>query len=126
MDILLPLLFMAIVYVVPKLWEKLWKIFKSKIGNDINLQENGLPGRRETAFVNNEIPINMSSSATEYQLQSGLESVPATITAASTSALSEEKVPWSNKMDANAVINGVIFAEIVQPPRAYRPFARRK
>ncbi|MEN6566662.1 MAG: hypothetical protein ABFC57_10185 [Veillonellales bacterium] len=28
---------------------------------------------------------------------------------------------WQGKLDRNAVINGVIFSEILQPPRAYRP-----
>ena len=28
---------------------------------------------------------------------------------------------WQGKLDRNAVINGMIFSEILQPPRAYRP-----
>lgn len=42
----------------------------------------------------------------------------------------QEKSGWSNKLDPSFVVNGVIFAEIIQPPRAMRPleprFARRR
>lgn len=34
--------------------------------------------------------------------------------------------PWSSALDQNIVWNGVIFAEILQPPRAYRPFRQRR
>lgn len=42
----------------------------------------------------------------------------------------QEKSGWSNKLDPSFVVNGVIFAEIIQPPRAMRPleprFSRRR
>ena len=34
----------------------------------------------------------------------------------------EEQGAWQGKLNNNLIINGVIFAEILQPPRAYRPF----
>lgn len=127
MDILFLLLFAAIAYLGPKLAEKLWKAFQLKIGNYGNLQANGLQGNKETSFTTDEV-VNPAPSVTEYQLESGLEVVPALVppVVATAPDLPEEKVAWRGKMDANAVINGVIFAEIVQPPRAYRPFTRRK
>lgn len=36
-----------------------------------------------------------------------------------------ETNPWSGKLNLPQVINGVMFAEILQPPRAKRPFYRR-
>ncbi len=30
--------------------------------------------------------------------------------------------PWDGKLDQAAVVNGIIFAEIIQPPRCKRPF----
>ncbi|MEN6413322.1 MAG: hypothetical protein ABFC84_11285 [Veillonellales bacterium] len=35
--------------------------------------------------------------------------------------LLREPSAWQGKLDRNAVLNGVIFSEILQPPRAYRP-----
>lgn len=32
-----------------------------------------------------------------------------------------ESSAWQGKLERNAVINGIIFSEILQPPRAYRP-----
>jgi len=127
MDILSTLLFAAIAYLGPKYAKKVWNDFQFKIGSSGKLQENGLQGNEGTSVANGE-KVNPAPNAAEYQLESGLEVVPAvmppTVTKAPT--LSEENVAWRGKMDVNAVINGVIFAEIVQPPRAYRPFTRRK
>jgi hypothetical protein len=33
-----------------------------------------------------------------------------------------EPRPWDGKLDQAAVVNGIIFAEIIQPPRCKRPF----
>lgn len=123
MDILLPLLFMIAVYIGPKLWEKLWKNYQAKIGNYANPRGNEMPGRGEIPLVNREI-----STYAPGLIES--ESVPIVQVVVpkeeSTPTCAKEKAIWRGKMDANAVINGVIFAEIVQPPRAYRPFIRRK
>ncbi len=33
-----------------------------------------------------------------------------------------ESRPWDGRLDQTAVVNGIIFAEIIQPPRCKRPF----
>lgn len=33
-----------------------------------------------------------------------------------------ENRPWDGRLDQAAVVNGIIFAEIIQPPRCKRPF----
>lgn len=38
----------------------------------------------------------------------------------------ESVSPWQGKLSQEIVQNGLIFAEILQPPRAYRPFWRPK
>jgi hypothetical protein len=129
MDILFPLLFAAIAYFGPKLVEKLWKGYRSKIADYVKLQQNGRTGNRETRVVHNQVS-TYAPSANEYQLEGELEFTPIVVPvhvplAASNPPPVEEKV-WSGKMDVNAVIQGMIFAEIVQPPRAYRPFVHRK
>ena len=35
----------------------------------------------------------------------------------------EEPSTWRGKFDSAALINGIIFAEILRPPRAYRPLS---
>ncbi len=36
--------------------------------------------------------------------------------------IEKEVSPWEGKLNESVILNGVIFAEILQPPRAYRPF----
>lgn len=38
---------------------------------------------------------------------------------------SSEFSPWDGKIESSFVLNGVIFAEILQPPRAIRPIHAR-
>lgn len=38
--------------------------------------------------------------------------------------ITEEQAAWQGKLDHDMMINGVIFSEVLQPPRAYRPFIR--
>jgi len=44
-----------------------------------------------------------------------IESVP---------SIREVPPAWQGKLDQNMLVNGVMFAEILQPPRAYRPMVR--
>jgi hypothetical protein len=37
-------------------------------------------------------------------------------------AAAAEARPWDGQLDQAAVVNGIIFAEIIQPPRCKRPF----
>lgn len=41
------------------------------------------------------------------------------------SAYEPEANPWRGKLNLSHIVNGVMFAEIIQPPRAKRPFSRR-
>ena len=36
-------------------------------------------------------------------------------------AAADEACPWDGRLDQAAVVNGIIFAEIIQPPRCKRP-----
>ena len=36
--------------------------------------------------------------------------------------ISKEESPWQGQINMGVIQNGYIFAEIIQPPRAYRPF----
>jgi hypothetical protein len=39
-------------------------------------------------------------------------------------ASAKNETAWQGKLDHNTMLNGVIFSEILQPPRAYRPIKR--
>lgn len=123
MDIVLPLLFMAAVYVGPKLWEKIWKDYQSKSGKYPNPRGNEVPIKEEIPLVHRERPMYAPGIIESEAVPIMQGEVP---TKGGTSTCSGEKGGWRGKMDANTVINGVIFAEILQPPRAYRPFTKRK
>lgn len=36
--------------------------------------------------------------------------------------VTKEESPWQGQINLGVIQNGYIFAEIIQPPRAYRPF----
>lgn len=131
MDILVSLLLAALAYLVPKLGGKIWQEYQSRVTNYGNFQRQGNKG--ETIVQNGNTSTD-TPSITQLELQVEIEPVPVIKETGGHSALlpppsplpSESKAPWAGKMDGNAVIQGVIFAEIVQPPRAYRPFVKRK
>lgn len=122
MDILAPLIVMVIVYLVPKLWNKVWENIQKNYlvnkGIPRKMQDRDMAEQRELSFVNQESATYTPSNVAHHP--------PVAMTTVSGPAGVEEKAVWRGKMDANAVINGMIFAEIVQPPRAYRPFVKRK
>jgi hypothetical protein len=117
MDILIPLLFMAIVYAVPRLWRKLLENYVANRQQPV-VREQDLREQQELSRVYQETSTYEPSSVEQHRS-------PVTPVPTVSSALEERSV-WQGKMDANAVINGMIFAEIIQPPRAYRPFVIRK
>ena len=129
MDIFVVMLVVAITYAVSKLVEKLREEYQVKIANYARIQGNEAGSQSEITFFNSQVATS-GENTIELQFENQLKSVPepthviVPLPVDSPPRL-EEKV-WAGKMNANAVINGVIFAEIVQPPRAYRPFVRRK
>ena len=131
MEILSFLLFAVIIYSVSKIVEKLRQGYQLKIASYGKMQKNGQNKGIESLDNGGDSTAAGRPSDTNYQLVEEIEPVTA-IThatlplAASAPPLLDEKAVWSGKMTKNAVINGVIFAEIIQPPRAYRPFVHRK
>lgn len=114
MDILITLLFMAIFYLGPALLKR----YRAK--NDI---QPVIPELLNTEIVN-EPPKNKKISSYMASV-SELESTIAVDHVQSVATVVGEESPWHGKLDHNILANGVIFAEILQPPRAYRPFGRR-
>lgn len=113
MDIIIALLFMISAFLMPKLWkEYMLKVNQYPQGRN----QGGVRAEEETILTDEIITEITSDSATHMGNIQVSDITPAVT----------ERAVWQGKMDVNAVINGVIFAEIVQPPRAYRPFVHRK
>ena len=107
---------MAILSLIPKIYKK----YQSNLNSVPPVPVQGRVKPSEVPFVNRET-LTYAPSAAKVA-----SNTVVTKNAPSTSVGVEEKAVWSGKMDANTMMNGIIFAEILQPPRAYRPFIRRK
>jgi len=113
MDILIPLLFMAIFYLGPALLKRY---------QDKNKTQPPIP-----QVLHSEIRKPPPEIKREVSMENAAKVQPATEThiRPSVPAIVEEQSAWHGKLEHNMITNGVIFAEILQPPRAYRPFVRR-
>jgi hypothetical protein len=112
MDNLLPLLLIGIMYLVPALWRR----FVTKKDAIHSPEQVIIP---ELEIVPEESTLICKEHIADLQ-------VPiAVLSEQNIPIIEEETSVWQGKLTEERVINGVIFAEILQPPRAYRPFIRR-
>ena len=114
MDILIPLLLMAIFYVGPGLLKR----YRAQIN-----PQPTVPERINTEMLS--APPNNKTLPAYMGRTSELQSTMVAGKGQSAPAVVEEQLAWRGKLDQNMIINGVIFAEILQAPRAYRPFRKR-
>ena len=115
MDIVIPLLFMAIFYLGPALMKR----FLAKKNTQPAVPEPLTAEMINALSTLKKVPVYMASN-TEVQ-----STVVADKVHSSAPAIVGEQSAWHGKLDQNIITNGVIFAEILQAPRAYRPFVRR-
>ena len=114
MDIVILLLFMVIFYLGPALL----KSYNAKIKAQPAVPEQLNYEMMNAAKNNKPVPVYVVSN-TELHTAMEVDKVHIIPT------IAEEKSAWKGKLDQNMIINGVIFAEILLPPRAYRPFIKR-
>lgn len=101
------LLVMALLYLLPELFRR----------------------RKPKTYEYPDIPDKVQSppviaTPSEFHFAGNKTVVPATIAmppAVSIPTITEEYNPWQNQLQHHMIQNGYIFAEILQPPRAYRP-----
>lgn len=113
-DILMPLLFLAIYYLGTALLKFLQK--KQSLPPEIPEQQ---PLEAADSFA--------PAKKTPPYLKRTAD-MQATLTPDKNENMSEvkdEASAWQGKLNENMLVNGVIFAEILQAPRAYRPMVRR-
>lgn len=109
MDILAPLLLMAIFYFGPALL----KSYRAKKNPQSAITE-----QQNYEMMNVPQKIKNMTSVIEPQstkIVDKVESAPPGM---------KEQSPWQGNLDQNMIINGVIFAEILKAPRGYRPFGK--
>jgi len=112
MDIVILLLFMAIFYLGPALLKRYHAAeTRQPVAIKVQRQEIINPPLQTLKHRNTDSATKLRTSVTDQ-----LQIVPTII---------EEKNQWNGKLDSNMILNGVIFAEILLPPRAYRPFTKK-
>jgi len=109
MDNLLPLALIAAMYLIPPLWRhyiKSKKISRVSVEQVLPPIENDY---KETLLMDapHAHSSQISPNVTDKNERVNIEN---------------ELSPWEGKLSESVIQNGVIFAEILQPPRAYRPF----
>ncbi len=116
MEIVLVLILLAILYLVPELLRR-----RGYFEREYEYPE--IPEQTPTA----KSPVqNTPEFYVDYDNQIYKNNNTVTMPAAvNIQSSAPEKSAWQGKLDNNAVLNGIIFAEILQPPRAYRPLRRR-
>lgn len=122
MDILIPLLLMLVMYLVPELLKRRkqpqeyeYPDIPEKVPQPTDIKPEAVKIKhvpQQAAEVTVETP-----KAWEIPPRPAA-SMPAAVTVPH---FSEPATPWTGKVSPQMVQNGLIFAEIIQPPRAYRP-----
>jgi len=116
MDFLLIVILMAVFYIVPELLRR---------------------RRRPERYEYPDIPLPAPSTELKAEqieaepeefpagkLWTGQEAVSAEASAVSRTTTTEEAPILQGRFTQEALINGFVFAEIIRPPRAYRPMHR--
>ena len=125
MDILMPLLLMLVMYLLPELLKR------RKQPKDYEY-----PDIPETVPQPADIkPVEIKSKPISQAAGYLTETAPKTSiippkplhmpAAVDVPHFIEPVSPWAGKVSPQMVQNGLIFAEIIQPPRAYRPIWRQ-
>ncbi len=82
------------------------------------LIEPTLATEKEVLLSNNQRDTILTASA------AAVESTMIRTKPQNTLSTVENQSPWQGQIDQNMLINGLIFTEILQPPRAKRPFGK--
>ncbi|AIF52242.1 hypothetical protein [Pelosinus sp. UFO1] len=109
MDNILPLALIAAMYLIPPLWRhyiKSKKVSKVSVEQVLPPMENDY---EESLLID-------TTHAHSSQISSNVTDKNELVN------IEKELSPWEGKLSESVIQNGVIFAEILQPPRAYRPF----
>lgn len=112
MDDLWTVLLIAALYVIPAVWRRI--ISKSQMPLP---EQETFPvvetDQEESRSILEECDIELPAQVIASHMEGSHDGV-------------EDITSWQGKLREDTIITGVIFAEILQPPRAYRPFIRNR
>lgn len=115
---------MFIMYIVPELLKrrKQQKEYKypdipDKVPQPVEMKPQHVEITKKTQFADYDLPKNAAIHQKPTVPMPAPVVVPHSI---------ETELPWQGKLSPQIVQNGLIFAEILQPPRAYRPIWRSR
>jgi hypothetical protein len=114
MEIVIPLLLMVVFYLVPELLRRR----RPQDYQYPKIPEQTPPVQmkmQQEKSVHQE-PLAAKKAISQHSVTPPVGKVPTD---------SQEQPAWQGKIDNAVLVNGVIFAEILQPPRAYRPMIGR-
>lgn len=126
MDSLIPLLLMLLLYLVPELLKRR--------KNPKEYEYPDIPAKVPQPVEVKPVEIKTkpyAAPAADYALSSSFNGQSAAKPAMAMPEpvdvphIVESVSPWQGKLSPQIVQNGLIFAEVLQPPRAYRPIWRR-
>ncbi|HWR42672.1 hypothetical protein [Sporomusa sp.] len=124
MDLLIPLLLMLVMYVVPELLKRRkqpkeyeYPDIPEKVPQPIDIK----PVDIKVKHIPQEAAVFAEPAHKTWVIPPKSVSMPSAITVPH---FVEPASPWEGKVSPQMVQNGLIFSEIIQPPRAYRPIWR--
>ena len=127
MDSLIPLLLILILYLVPEILKRRKKPkeyeypdIPAKVPQPVEVKPVEFKAKPPAAPVSDYVasPAAFAGEVSAKPVMAMPEPVEVPFSTAATS-------PWQGKLSPQIIQNGLIFAEILQPPRAYRPLGRR-
>ena len=129
MDTLLPLLLMLLLYLIPELLKKRkqpkdyeYPDIPEKVPPPVVLKPKSAEMSSKPA--DQSVPEFAGNIAKAWAMpQKSVVAMPAPVVIPHTT---EPDSPWQGKLSPQLVQNGFVFAEIIQPPRAYRPLWRQR
>lgn len=125
MDAIIPLLIMLVLYLVPELLKRRrnpkeykYPDIPEKFPTPADVK---IPEIKAKPII---IPVTPTAEPPQATWSAPPKPVmPAPVNVPS---MNDSISPWHGKLSPQLVQNGLIFAEILQPPRAYRPLLRRQ
>ncbi|BBB92786.1 MAG TPA: hypothetical protein PKA28_02825 [Methylomusa anaerophila] len=129
MDVLIPLLLMVLLYVVPELLKRR-KTKEYEYPDIPDTPDTKIPPEmantptpiHKMEQVNQEEPVGDLSAYASHPFAAANNMPPPV----NIPQVREVISPWREKLTSQTIANGIIFAEILLPPRAYRPIYPRK
>ena len=127
MDSLIPLLLMLLLYLVPEFFKrrKNPKEYKypdipDKVPQPVDMKSAQIKVKPIPTPITDYI-VETPKAAWSVPPKPAME----TADLLNVPCMANSASPWQGKLSPQIVQNGLIFAEILQPPRAYRPLWRR-